>query len=222
MNMYEFVSKDRFNPLGGQCSHDCHYCFMKQMKRFPHIKEKYSGEPRLYEKEFEKKFKPNETVFVVDCADLFANNVPAYMIIKTLNYCQKFPETTFLFQSKNPARMGSYLNILPKNSILCTTIETVQNNEFMGNTPSISNRINAIRELSNYFKTQITVEPIMNFDLDVFVQLLRYSKAGQINLGCDSKKNHLPEPSKEKILSLIQECEKFTKVHQKENLKRLL
>ena len=48
------------------------------------------------------------------------------------------------------------------------------------------------------------------------------AKPIQVNIGADSGGNNLPEPSKEKIIELIFELEKFTKVKQKKNLKRLL
>ncbi|MFX1295603.1 MAG: hypothetical protein ACFFD2_12230, partial [Promethearchaeota archaeon] len=68
----------------------------------------------------------------------------------------------------------------------------------------------------------ITIEPIMDFDLNKFVQLIKVSYPKQINIGADSGNNHLPEPSKEKILELISELKKFTIVHKKKNLNRLL
>jgi hypothetical protein len=42
------------------------------------------------------------------------------------------------------------------------------------------------------------------------------------SVGADSKNCHLPEPSSEKVRDLITELSKFTKVIQKDNLKRLL
>jgi hypothetical protein len=44
----------------------------------------------------------------------------------------------------------------------------------------------------------------------------------QVNIGADSGHNHLPEPPAEKVLELIAELEKITKVVQKPNLARLL
>jgi hypothetical protein len=44
----------------------------------------------------------------------------------------------------------------------------------------------------------------------------------QINIGADSGNNNLPEPSKGKVLALIDELQKFTVIDQKRNLSRLL
>ncbi len=51
-NMYDWI-KNTFNPLGGACPHKCEYCFAQNF-RFPASKAKYSGPPRLYEKEGKK------------------------------------------------------------------------------------------------------------------------------------------------------------------------
>lgn len=213
-NMYEFITK-RVNPLAGKCSHDCSYCYVKKMKRFPILKEKYSGEPRIDESEFKKKFKDNDFVFVCTCNDLFANNVNGNIIERILDYYGK-QKGTFLFQTKNPE--NSLFYSFPENAILCTTIETNRfYKKIMGNTPKPVER-------SYYFPLSgfITIEPIMDFDLKDFITLLEVTHPNQINIGADSGNNHLPEPPKEKILELISELKKFTTVHLKSNLNRLI
>ncbi len=62
----------------------------------------------------------------------------------------------------------------------------------------------------------------MDFDLDKLVPLISVCRPIQVNIGADSGNNGLPEPSKEKVLKLIEELEKFTKVKQKKNLNRLV
>jgi len=62
----------------------------------------------------------------------------------------------------------------------------------------------------------------MDFDMDEMVELTRDAKPNNVNIGADSKGNHLPEPPKEKILELIEELKKFTIIDQKRNLARLL
>ena len=75
--------------------------------------------------------------------------------------------------------------------------------------------------ISNYVDTYVTTEPIMDFNLEEFVSMIIICKPKQVNIGADTGNHHLPEPSKEKIMQLISELEKFTIVHQKKNLKRL-
>jgi hypothetical protein len=48
------------------------------------------------------------------------------------------------------------------------------------------------------------------------------SQPDQVNIGADSGKNKLPEPTAREIKSLIQVLERYTKVVPKNNLKRLL
>ena len=68
----------------------------------------------------------------------------------------------------------------------------------------------------------ITIEPIMDFDIFVMIEKIKEVSPFQVNIGADSGYNNLPEPSKEKILELILELEKFTTVFRKSNLGRLL
>ena len=91
----------------------------------------------------------------------------------------------------------------------------------MGDTLAPYDRAEAMNKLDQ-FERMITIEPIMQFDLDRLVYLIKLSGATSVNIGADSGNNHLPEPPKEKIMELISELEKFTAVKQKSNLKRLL
>ena len=71
-------------------------------------------------------------------------------------------------------------------------------------------------------KIFLSIEPIMDFDLEPFVQIIKNIKPKFVSIGADSKNHNLPEPSKEKIEVLIRELKKFTEVKIKDNLKRLL
>jgi len=220
-NMYEFISKT-WNPLGGECSHKCSFCYVTKMKqRFPVMERKYSGEPFIDNRQMNAKFKPGDTVFVCSCNDLFADNVPPAMIIKILEHCENYPETTFYFQSKNIDKMYKMKSYFPEDSIICTTAET--NRWYMGimGGLSVMDRLYWLRKM--YFRTEITIEPIMDFDLYTFIELLKNSGASKINIGANSDKSiKLPEPTEEKILQLISELKKFTVVYQKSNLQRLV
>ena len=91
----------------------------------------------------------------------------------------------------------------------------------MGNTPSPTDRAFGLSVLDDY-KRYLTIEPIMDFDVKELVELVKLTHATQINIGADSGNNNLPEPSKEKILALIEELKKFTVIDKKRNLNRLL
>jgi hypothetical protein len=63
----------------------------------------------------------------------------------------------------------------------------------------------------------------MDFDLINFVKLIESCKPEQVNIGANTSYNiKLPEPNEEKIMKLIKELKKFTKIKLKTNLKRLL
>jgi protein gp37 len=163
-------------------------------------------------------------IFVVSGSDLFADDVPEEWISDTLAYCKSF-DNTYLFQSKNPARMSYYLlrGFFPDKSIFCTTIESNRfYPEIMNKSPKPHFRAAYMHRISNLAKTYVTIEPILDFELEEMVSLIKLCQPQQVNIGADSGNNHLPEPPKEKILALIEELKKFTVINQKRNLVRLL
>jgi len=208
-NMYPWITH-QWNPIKGKCYHDCSYCYMK----------KWGEQPPIYldEKEFKTDLGENNFIFVCSGCDLFAMDIEASWIREVLNYCKKY-DNKYLFQTKNPISVDAFN--LPKYSIICTTIETNRwYPEIMGKAPSPLTRVIGMKYL--YFSKYITIEPILNFDTNLFVKCIKDCNPIQVNIGADSKGHNLPEPPKEKISELISELEKFTIVKQKSNLKRLL
>ena len=218
-NMYEFVETRNF--IGGECIHNCDYCYVKTLKkRYKIIAERYSGKPFLIDKEFKKGLSKNKIWFIGSMIDMFAKNISTHFISTVLNTCDNY-NNTYLFQSKNPKR---FLNFrFPKKTILCTTVETNRIYD-ISKAPNVYERLKYIdiAGIEKELPIFITIEPIMDFDLPEFVEMLRIADPIQVNIGADSKSNNLPEPDADKITALISELEKFTKVHQKDNLKRLL
>ena len=216
-NMYEWAKP--WNPLGGKCMHDCSYCSTNSLKRYPVINEKYSGEIRLYSDLFKiPKNKP--IIFVVAQNDLFANDVPTQYVMRVLQACNNDNSHTYFFQTKNPERYLSFLPDFPKGSILCTTIETNRNYP-LSFAPLTADRAEAMYKITGYEK-QVTIEPILDFDLEEMIEIIKICNPVQVNIGADSGNNNLPEPSKEKLLALISELKEFTVIDEKRNLARLL
>jgi hypothetical protein len=83
-------------------------------------------------------------------------------------------------------------------------------------------RAEAMESLSKTYPAYVTIEPILDFDLDEMVGLIRQCNPRQVNIGADSKGHNLPEPDSDKILALISELKKFTTIDKKRNLRRLL
>jgi len=221
-NIYDWVTATR-NFLAGECQHKCKYCYVNNLKdRFPNIKERYSGEIRLLDNELKKNEGKNKTIFVQDMGDLFAWNIPKKFIIKILNHLREYPDNTYLFQTKNPKRFIEFKDYYPINSLFGTTIETTKQEELdkISKAPTIKERIEAMSKLQGN-GIFLTLEPILNFDLEEFVTIIKEIKPEWVNIGADSKGHNLPEPSWDKVQELIKELKQFTEVKIKDNLNRL-
>ena len=230
-NMYDWVD-DTVNPLGGECMHKCSYCYVDGMKeRFPAIKAKYSGKPKLSESGLKKINGKGKTIFVCTMTDLFAEDVHYECIEEILIRCQKYPDNDYVIQTKNPGRIVKYKHLRGKcieikNLTIGTTIESdINYHKVYNNAPITLDRFMSMSKLCDLFNTFITIEPIMDFNLSQLVVRLRLANPDSINIGADSRKEkyrNLTEPSKEKVLQLISELKKFTTVKIKDNLKRII
>jgi len=226
-DMYPFVDWI-WNPVCGKCLHDCPYCYVKRIisGRFKREQQK----PHLVPSEFKINLGVCNTIFVCSGCDLFANDVPDDYIKAVFNHtyvqeCVHKRKNKYIFQTKNPKRLTfSPFKISADIHKFCTTIETNYHlTEYMGNTPTPYERAEAMYLLSEMgFETMVTIEPIMEFDLEKMLDLISLTRAAQVNIGADSGNNHLPEPPKEKVIKLISELKKFTNVYEKENLRRLM
>jgi hypothetical protein len=178
---------------------------------------------RFDEKELNADLGSDNFIFVGSSCDMFANDIPYEWIVDTLVKCDFYIGNQFLFQSKNPNRFVEFKFYFPdgQRTHLCTTIETNRRYPQMGLSPIPEMRADAMFHIDG-FKKYVTIEPIMDFDLPHLVDLIWICKPEQVNIGADSGNNHLPEPSKDKLLALIDELKKFTIIDQKRNLKRLL
>jgi len=213
-NMYDFVTHT-WNPIKGKCQHGCSYCYMSKWGK--------QNPVRFDEKELKTDLGNGNFIFVGSSCDMFAEDIPAEWIIKTLDYCNMF-DNHYLFQSKNPGRFLDFKDhTVYRKSVFCTTIESnVYYPEIMNNSPNLIYRACFIRQMSEIAKVYVTIEPVMKFVPDSFVELIKLCNAEQVNIGADSGGNHLPEPTSDELKQLICRFELFTKVKIKKNLGRLL
>jgi DNA repair photolyase len=215
-NMYDFVTHT-FNTVKGKCFHDCGYCYMKRWGQLKEI--------HFDEKEMKTDLGSGNFIFVGSSNDLFAENIPDEWIFKTLNHCAKY-DNKYLFQSKNPKRiLDKYLFhplFIEGKVVVCTTIESNRYYVVMRNAPAPIDRAKEMSSISIAIPTYVTIEPIMDFDLEEMVKTIQLCHPTQVNIGADTGHNHLPEPTKEKVLELIEALNEFTTVKQKNNLKRIL
>lgn len=213
-NMYDFVTHT-WNVIKGKCSHDCSYCYMK---RFP------LGKLRFDEKEMGRDLGSGNFIFVGSSTDMWARDIPLDWINRVLYHCRSYSSNKYLFQSKNPDKFIEFKDDFPERTILGTTIET---NRFydISFAPKISDRQYAIKRVAflmqNKPEIMITIEPILDFDLDEFVWMIKTIQPNFVNIGADSKGHGLPEPTYSKVLELIEALSEFTEIRKKTNLKRL-
>lgn len=215
-NMYPWVTHT-WNPLAGRCKHECSYCYMK--RSFLGNLKKYNGEVRLFEEELTTDLGFGKTIFVGSAADIFGEWVPEDVIINILNFCRKF-SNTYLFQSKNPGRFVEFLELLPKNSIIATTLETNRNYN-ISKAPTPSQRYHDFISI-DYPRKMVSIEPILDFDVEEFLTWIKKINPEFVSMGADSKNNDLQEPSFDKIEGLIIGIKEFTEIRVKKNLKRVL
>jgi len=208
-NMYEFVDYT-WNVIKGKCPHDCDYCYMKKFKL---------GDLHFDENELKTDLGEFNFIFVGSSCDMFADVVPKKWIKKVLRKCWENPKNKYLFQTKNPKRFFQFEELsYPLNTIFGATIET-NRKITISNAPQPIARANELRKIDE--RKMVTIEPIMDFDLEPFINFIKQINPEFVNIGADSKGHNLPEPSAEKIGKLIRKLEEFTKVNLKDNLKRI-
>ncbi len=213
-NMYPWVSHT-WNPIRGRCPHDCQYCYMKSVRRD-------IGELRLEEKCLNDNLGIRNTIFVGSSTDMWAREVPDEWILKVLEHCREYRNNTYLFQSKNPFRFSRFRGLFPSKVILGTTLETNRDYDF-SKAPQPRLRAEALKSWDGTgIKKMISIEPVMDFDLDKFITMIAMCEPIFVSIGADSKGHNLPEPPAWKVERLIEELRKFTEVKVKENLNRVL
>jgi len=218
-NMYPWAYT--WNPLGGECRHKCSYCYREPLKdQYQAINNKYSGLPRVVEREMIKLYSVPDgyKIFVCSMTDLFASNVPYDSIRVILRHCCKYPNP-YLFQSKNPIRFYDFIDEFPQNTILGTTIETNREELIDSQAPYPRERYEAMKELP--FPKMISLEPLMDFDVDILSQWIVEIQPEFVSVGADSKSCDLSEPIVKKIAELVQILEDRTQVKCKKNLERI-
>lgn len=203
-----------WNPVIG-CLHNCSYCWAKRfaLERLSNTEKYKNGfAPKLAESELNKRFR-NQFVFVSDMGDLFGEWAPKEWILRVIEATRNSPSSDFLFLTKNPSRYKEFVNLCRKNIFLGATIETNRSNDF-SKAPPVAERARAMIDLS-YPRKFISIEPIMDFDLEIFAKWIENIAPIQVSVGYDNYHNNLPEPSLSKTLQLIERLNEFTEVRER-------
>lgn len=217
-NMYPWV--DYTLTIYRRCKHDCIYCYRKAIPNYEKL-------PAIAEEDFKLNLNNKGIIFTANTGDLFGHWVPEIQVYRILDFLKKFTGNVYLLQTKNPGRFINFC--YPKNSILGTTIETNRSTKDISKAPIPFYRYLAMKHLQDHWffkrnncKKMISIEPIMDFDLKIFIHWFREIKPNFVSIGADSKNHNLQEPPAWKVKKLIEELKKFTEVKIKDNLKRIL
>jgi len=219
--MYPWVTH-MHAELGGECVHKCKYCYVDNPRwgRAP----RYCGQVRLIEKETKTRLGSGNVIFKEHMNDLFAARVPNEIIQMVLIHCQKYPDNTYVFQSKNPWRF-QWFNYPQSKLIFGTTIETNRDiHKSISVAPKPIDRMKAMcADNMKSVDKFVTIEPVMDFDVDMLASWIDKIRPRFLNLGADSKNHNLPEPSIDKIYALVEKLKEYgIELREKHNLKRLM
>jgi len=208
--MYEGVKT--WNVYKG-CYFDCIYCkpsFQAINKRVASCKLCQNYIPHYHPERLAlNKFPKSKIIFVCGNGDItFAKKEWINQIIEAVKlHSEKYPDVTYYFQSKHPLVFKPYLHKFPKSAVLLTTLETNRNFGYdsISNAPSPYYRWLDFNILG-YPRKILTIEPIMDFDMLVFLQMIIDINPELVYVGYNSKPGSvkLEEPPIEKTMKLIQ------------------
>ena len=193
------------------CKFDCAYCvptFKRQAKRQKQNCPKcYGFGPHSHEERLAR-IPSADIIFIAGYGDIsFCPPKDTRKIIEAIKkHNAKCPHKVYYLQSKRPEYFEQFLTELPDNVILVTTLETNRDYgyEHISKAPPPSERYRQFMAL-DYSRKVVTIEPVMDFDLDVFTEWIRKINPECVWVGFNShpKSVKLPEPSNEKLVALL-------------------
>lgn len=210
--MFGFVNETPKWMIG--CTFGCCYCYAYDscMGRLKHVKIYHEGfSPRIVESEIRKKCKPNTVVFPFSMGDPFCYTqrkgrmvrvLPDKQIVGMFHVMKDNPETTFLWQTKNPEGYHDFYDCLAPNMIAGVTIESdfVPSNISFAPAPYLRAKAMIELDFPNKF---VSVEPVMRFNRKLLARWLLDIKPIAVAIGYDNHHKHLPEPSLNDVKTLI-------------------
>ena len=209
-NMYE-LSVKQWNPFKG-CKFDCTYCessFKRQAKRQMHkCMDCYNYDPHMHPERLAQSLPRTKYMqFIFTCASGDIAFCPTGYLEQILDRIKKDTDKNFLIQSKKPSTFNRV--DFPNNVILGTTIETNRDGLYKGiaKAPPPSARYKDFVKVDHPLK-MVTIEPVIDFDVNVMLKWMKDINPCMIWLGYDSQRNHLPEPDLKKVKELHWELSK--------------
>lgn len=217
-NMY-FDSVKQWNVIVG-CKFNCKYCqksFQAQMKRQKwNCDFCYHFEPHFHADRLADPLPithGDEFIWACSSSDIYFAQKPWMGAI--LECIRDLPERQFFVQTKAPIAFNHYQ--WPDNVMRGITLETNRDAgyELISRAPKPTERF-----YTTYMQLQarvdvVTIEPVLDFDLDKFVKMIEMIAPKRVYIGYDTKKCQLPEPPLAKVDALIEELRHFTTVKPK-------
>jgi hypothetical protein len=193
------------------CYFDCNYCeptFKRQAKRQKNnCMSCYAYKPHVHPERIPKI--PNKPIiFAAGNADICFNSDDSLMFdaIDAIKNHKSTMEKIFYFQSRVPSYFEKFISAFPSNVILITTIETNRDEgyQFVSKCPKPSKRYEEFRKL-DYPRKVVTIEPMIDFDVDVFAGWIININPEYVWIGFNSKPKsvYLNEPSEYKVREFI-------------------
>ena len=200
-----------WNPVVG-CEHNCSYCYARNLAlgRLRLLPQYQDFKPYLVKAELLSSFRSG-LIFVCDMGDLWGRWVPREWIEQVLAVVERSPDATFLMLTKNPLRYMEFVRQFPPNIILGATIESNLPYPAITDAPDPGSRAWALACIP-WNRKFVSIEPILDFDLNVLPQRIELVKPQFVYIGYDNWGNNLPEPTLEKTKELIKALERFTEV----------
>jgi len=221
--MFKTITRT-WNPFTG-CRFTCSYCWARKLMegRLRHLTRYKDGFlPTLHPDRVNPHFRPGDFVFVCDLGDIaFAPVVVKDLVMAVV---RNHPDTRFLLQSKDPGVFANYFGgyrFHEANLYLGTTLETNRWDGYrFSSAPSPHNRYAELKQYSGH--KFISIEPIMDLDVEIMVDWLREIQPDIVEVGADNYRSDLPEPSWGKVEALLEALRKFVPtVVEKDGLQRL-
>jgi len=200
-----------WNPVVG-CEHNCSYCYARNLAlgRLSRLPQYQDFKPYLVKAELLSSFRSG-LIFVSDMGDLWGQWVPREWIEQVLAVVDRSPNATFMMLTKNPLRYMEFVRQFPPNVILGATIESNLPYPAITDAPDPGSRAWALACIP-WDRKFVSIEPILDFDLNVLPQRIELVKPQFVYIGYDNWGNNLPEPTLEKTKELIKALERFTEV----------
>lgn len=214
--MFTFISKT-WNPFVG-CKNYCKYCWARKLAKRSKCEECKNFTPHMHRNRLEQKFRAGEVVFIGDMGDIAFFQSEANEILEKI---EEYPQTTFLFLTKDPQTYLKWINP-PPNIVFGATIETNRNISFLSKAPHPAIRFEALIRLAKHHPNIpqfISIEPIMDFD-EEFIKLIKLVNPYIVAIGYDNYKNKLPEPNLSKTTKLIEILEASNIIVHKKTIRK--